>query len=62
MHSSVTFKSFVFVLINSRANFYLLGGLYMERQFTGWVFALQVYGDYIWKGSYMEGLIFGIVW
>ena len=34
----------------------------MERQFTGWVFALQVYGDYIWKGSYMEGLIFGIVW
>ena len=29
----------------------------MERQFNGWVFALQVYGACIWKGLYMEGLI-----
>ena len=37
------------------------GGLYLERRFNGGVFALRVWGAYIWKGLYMEGLIFGIL-
>jgi len=36
-------------------------GLYLEGQFNGGFFALQVWGAYIWRGSYMEGLIFGIL-
>ena len=37
------------------------GGLYMEGRFKGRFFALQVWGAYIWRGLYMEGLIFGIL-
>ena len=39
------------------------GGLYPERQFNGGFFALPVWGGgaYIWRGLYMEGLIFGIL-
>ena len=37
------------------------GGLYMEGRFNGRLFALQVWGAYIWRGLYMEGLIFGIL-
>ena len=37
------------------------GGLYMEGRFNGRFFALQVWGAYIWRGLYMEGLIFGIL-
>ena len=37
------------------------GGLYLERQFNGGFFALRVWGAYIWRGLYMEGLIFGIL-
>ena len=32
------------------------GGLYLEGRFNGGVFALPV-----WRGLYMEGLIFGIL-
>ena len=39
-----------------------LGGLCLERRFNGGVFALPVWGTYIWTGLYMEGLIFGILW
>ena len=35
------------------------GGLYLERQFNGGFFALRVWGAYIWRGLYMEGLIHG---
>ena len=35
------------------------GGLYLEGQFNGGFFALRVWGAYIWRGLYMEGLIFG---
>ena len=37
------------------------GGLYMEGRFNGRFFALQVWGAYISRGLYMEGLIFGIL-
>ena len=36
------------------------GGLYSEGRFNGGLFALRVWGAYIWRGLYMEGLIFGI--
>ena len=37
------------------------GGLYLEGRFNGGVFALPVWGAYIWRGLYLEGLIFGIL-
>ena len=37
------------------------GGLYLEGRFIGGFFALRVWGAYIWRGVYMEGLIFGIL-
>ena len=37
------------------------GGLYLEGQFNGGFFALQVWGAFTWRGLYMEGLIFGIL-
>ena len=36
-------------------------GLYLEGRFNGGFFALPVKGAYIWRGLYMEGLIFGIL-
>ena len=35
------------------------GGLYLEGRFNGGFFALRFYRAYIWRGLYMEGLIFG---
>ena len=37
------------------------GGLYLEGRFNGGFFVLPVWGAYIWRGLYMEGLIFGIL-
>ena len=37
------------------------GGLYLEGRFNGGFFASPVWGAYIWRGLYMEGLIFGIL-
>ena len=37
------------------------GGLYLEGRFNGEFFALPDWGAYIWRGLYMEGLIFGIL-
>ena len=37
------------------------GDLYLERRFNGGFFALPVWGAYIWRGLYMERLIFGIL-
>ena len=37
------------------------GGLYLEGRFNGGFFALRVWGAYIWRGLYTEGLIFGIL-
>ena len=35
--------------------------LYLEGEFNRGFFVLRVWGAYIWRGSYMEGLIFGIL-
>ena len=37
------------------------GGLYLKGRFNGGFFPLRVLGAYIWKGLYIEGLIFGIL-
>ena len=37
------------------------GGLYLDGQFNRGFFALPVWGACIWRGLYMEGLIFGIL-
>ena len=37
------------------------GGLYSEGRFNGGFFALRIWGAYIWRGLYMEGLTFGIL-
>ena len=37
------------------------GGLYLEERFNGGFFALPAWGAYIWRGLYIEGLIFGIL-
>ena len=36
-------------------------GLYLEGRFNGGFFGLRVWGAYIWRSLYMEGLIFGIL-
>ena len=36
------------------------GGLYLDWRFIGGIFALRVWGAYIGKSLYMEGIIFGI--
>ena len=38
-----------------------LGGLYLKGRFNRGFFALRVWRAYIWRGVYMEGLIFGIL-
>ena len=35
--------------------------LYLEGEFNRGFFVLRVWGTYIWRGLYMEGLIFGIL-
>ena len=37
------------------------GGLYLEGRFNGGFFPLPVWGAYIWRSLYMDGLIFGIL-
>ena len=37
------------------------GRLHSEGQFNRGFFALRVWVAYIWRGLYMEGLIFGIL-
>ena len=38
------------------------GAYILEGRFNGGFFALPVWGAYIWRGLYMEGLIFRILW
>ena len=37
------------------------GGLYLERPFNRGFFSVTSLGAYLWRGLYMEGLIFGIL-
>ena len=55
------FASFYFVFEGNFPSTSPRGGLYLEGQFNGGFFALPVWGAYIWRGFYMEGLIFGIL-
>ena len=41
--------------------YFVFEGLYLEELFNGRLFALPAWGAYIWRGLYMEGLIFGIL-
>ena len=38
-----------------------LGSLFPEGRFNAGVFALRFWGAFIWRGLYMEWLIFGIL-
>ena len=51
-----------FLFNNLFGNFNLLLQLCLKGQFNGGFFASQVWGAYIWRGLFMEGLIFGILW
>ena len=37
------------------------GKFYLKARFNGAFFALQFWGAHIWRGLYMDGLIFGIL-
>ena len=52
---------FYFVFEGNFPSIQAPGGLYLERRFNGGFIALPVWGTYIWRGLYMEGLIFGIL-
>ena len=38
------------------------GGLNLEGRFNGGLSALEIWGAYIWRGLYMKGLNFRILW
>jgi len=55
---------FCFVLLCISGQFFKYKpprGLYLEGRFNGGFFVLPVWGAYILRGLYMEGLIFGIL-
>ena len=54
-------KFTVFALFYSVFEDKPLEDLYLEGRFNRGFFALTVWGAYIWRGLYMEGLIFGIL-
>ena len=54
-------NQFYFVFEGSFSKYKPPGGLYLEERFNGGFFALRVWGAYIWRGLYMEGLIFEIL-
>ena len=55
------FALFYFVFDGNFPSTSSRGGLYLEGAFNGGFFALPVWGAYIWRGLYMEGLIFEIL-
>ena len=55
------FALFYFVFEGNFPSTSPLGGLYLDGLFNGGFFALPVWGACIWRGLYMEGLIFGIL-
>ena len=61
----VSLYSFCFLLFWIWRQFLRTGsrGLYLEGRFIGGFFVLQIWGAYtcIWRGVYIEGLIFGIL-
>ena len=61
MEGSLTFLLCFTLYLRAISEYKPPGGLYLEGQFNGGFFLLQVWGAYIWRGLYMEGLIFGIL-
>ena len=62
VESKVTvFALFHFVFEGSFRSTSPRGSLYLEGRFNGGFFVLPVRRAYIWRGLYMEGLIFGIL-
>ena len=57
----IVFALFYFVFESNFPSTSSWGGLYSERRFNGRFFVLPVWGAYIWRSLYMEGLIFGIL-
>ena len=55
------FALFYFVKLRAISKYKPPEDLYLEGQLNGVFSALRVWGAYIWSGSYMEGLIFGIL-
>ena len=57
------FTVFAFFTLYLRAIFQVQapGGLYLEGRLNGGFCALPDWGAYIWRGLYMERLIFGIL-
>ena len=55
------FAMFYFVFEGNFPSTSPRGGLYLEGWFNGGFFASPDWGAYIWRGLYMEGLIFGIL-
>ena len=53
----IVFALFYFVFEGNFLSTSPRGGLYLEGRFNGGVFALPVWGAYIWRGLYMDGLI-----
>ena len=55
--------AFFFLNLMAIFDYKTLQGLVLEGRFIGGFFALQIWGAYtcIWRGVYMEGLIFGIL-
>ena len=52
---------FYFVFEGKFSKYKPLGDLYLEGRFNRELFALPVWRAYIWRGLYMEELIFGIL-
>ena len=63
MEGNLSFKIDWASLIVGRKStvFALFYFVYLEGLFNGGFFALRVWGAYIWRGLYEEGLIFGIL-
>ena len=57
----IVFALFYFVFEDNFPSTSPRGGLYLEGRFNGGFFALPVWEVYIWRGLYMEELIFGIL-
>ena len=54
-------NQFYFVFEGSFSKYKLPGGLYLEGRFNGGFFNYRIGEACIWRGLYMEGLIFGIL-
>ena len=55
------FALFCTVLKGNFSSDKLPRGLYLEGPFNGELFALPLWGAYLWRGLYMKGLSLGII-